>query len=332
MRERELGRSGLRVPEIGFGCMGLSHVYGPADDEAALAVLGRAWDLGVRLLDSADVYGQGHNERLLGRFLAGRRDQAVIATKGGMVVDPERPRARTVRNDPEYIRGACEASLRRLGTDCIDLYYLHRLDPEVPVEEAVGGVARLVEQGKVRHVGLSEASSRSIRRAAAVHPVAAVQSEYSLWTRDVEPRVLPACRELGIGLVAFSPLGRGFLAGGVRSGSDLAEGDFRRGMPRFEEGNLRANRALVDAVEAMARRRGATPAQLALAWLLARGDDIVPIPGTKHTRYVDDNVGAAGIELGAWELGELERLFGDGAVQGARYGEDAMQMVDREPE
>lgn len=332
MRERELGRSGLRVPEIGFGCMGLSSVYGAVDDDAALAVLERAWELGVRLFDTADRYGAGHNERLLGRFLADRRAEAVLATKGGLVDTEAHPDARPVCNDPAYIREACEASLRRLGTDCIDLYYLHRLDPEVPVEEAVGAVARLVEQGKVRHLGLSEASGHSIRRAAAVHPVAAVQSEYSLWTRDVEPRVLPVCRELGIGLVAFSPLGRGFLAGAVRSGADLAEGDFRRGMPRFEDESLRANRALAEALEELARRRGVSAAQLALAWVLSRGDDIVPIPGTKRTRYLEDNMRAADIELDATERAELERLFADGAVRGARYGEAIMQLVDRDPE
>lgn len=332
MRERELGRSGLRVPEVGFGCMGLSHAYGPADDEASLAVLERAWELGVRLFDTADQYGWGHNERLLGRFLAGRRHEAVVATKGGMVDTDTRPDMRPVRNDPAYIRGACEASLARLGTDHVDLYYLHRLDPEVPVEEAVGGVARLVEEGKVRHVGLSEASSRSIRRAAAVHPIAAVQSEYSLWTRDVEPRVLPACRELGIGLVAFSPLGRGFLAGGVRSRDDLAPGDRRQENPRFQAESLEANLRLVEALEALARGRGVSAAQLALAWVLARGGDIVPIPGTKRARYVEDNVRAADITLEESELAELEGLFADGAVRGARYGEAAMGLLDRDSE
>lgn len=330
MRVRELGRSGLRVPEVGFGCMGLSHVYGQADDDTSLEVLRRAWELGVRLFDTADQYGQGHNERLLGRFLAGRRDEAVVATKGGMVDTEAHPDMRPVRNDPAYIQGACEASLRRLGTDHVDLYYLHRLDPEVPVEEAVGGVARLVEQGKVRHVGLSEASSHSIRRAAAVHPIAAVQSEYSLWTRDVEPYVLPACRELGIGLVAFSPLGRGFLGGGIRSRDDLGPEDRRHENPRFRADNLAANRRLVDGLEAMAQRRGVTAAQLALAWVLARGDDIVPIPGTKRPRYVEANVRATDIELDAAEVAELERLFGDGAVHGARYGEAAIRMLDRE--
>lgn len=332
MRERELGRSGLRVPEIGLGCMGLSSVYGAVDDDAALEVLRRAWELGVRLFDSADRYGAGHNERLLGRFLEGRRSEAVIATKFGLVDTDAFPDSRRVRNDPEYIAWACEASLRRLGTDYIDLYYLHRLDPEVPIEDSMGALARLVEQGKVRHVGLSEVSATTIRRAATVHPVAAVQSEYSLWTRDIEPRVLPACREVGAGLVAFSPLGRGFLGGSVRSASDLAESDFRRGIPRFEEDNLRANQGLVEAVEALARRRDATPAQLALAWVLARGEDIVPIPGTKRLAYLEDNVAAAAMRLDADEIDQLDRLFAAEAVHGARYGEAVMRMVDRDTE
>lgn len=332
MRERELGRSGLKVPEIGFGCMGLSATYGPVDDEAARAVLERAWELGVRLFDTADRYGGGHNERLLGRFLADRRHEAVVATKGGLVDPGTFPDSRPVRNDPEYITRACERSLERLGTDYIDLYYLHRLDPEVPIEESMGALARLVEQGKLRYVGLSEVAAATLRRAAVVHPVAAVQSEYSLWTRDVEPRVLPACRELGTGLVAFSPLGRGFLGGSVRSEEDLAADDFRRGMPRFDADNLAANRSLAEAVEALARRRGATPAQVALAWLLARGDDIVPIPGTRRARYVADNVGAADVRLDADELAELERLFAGDAVRGARYGEATMRLVDRDPE
>lgn len=331
MQLRELGRSGLKVPAIGFGCMGLSGVYGPVDDEESLEVLHRAWDLGVRLFDTADHYGRGHNERLLARFLADRRDDIVLATKGGMVDTEAEPGSRPVRNDPAHIRAACEASLQRLGTDCIDLYYLHRLDPEVPIEESVGTLARLVEEGKVCHVGLSEVSSVTLRRAAAVHPIAALQSEYSLWTRDVEARVLPACRELGVGLVAFSPLGRGFLGGGIRSSAELPEGDFRRSNPRFEADNLRANRRLVEAVEAIAHRRGATAAQVALAWVLARGDDIVPIPGTKRSRYVEDNVRAAEIHLDSEELADLERLFADGAVRGARYGETAMRYVDTDP-
>ncbi|MDZ7749948.1 MAG: aldo/keto reductase [Halofilum sp. (in: g-proteobacteria)] len=328
MRTRELGRSGLVVPEIGLGCMGLSSVYGPVDDDAALAVLHRAWELGVRLFDTADRYGAGHNERLLGRFLAGRRAQAVVATKGGLVDTQAQPDARPVRNDPEYIVRACEASLQRLGTDYIDLYYLHRIDPEVPIEDVMGAGAP-GRAGQGAPCRALEVAATTLEPAAAVHPVAAVQSEYSLWTREVEPRVLPACRRLGVGLVPFSPLGRGFLGGSVRSGADLAEDDFRRGNPRFEEANLEANRGLAEAVAELAARRGATPAQVALAWVLGQGEDIVPIPGTKRVRYLEDNVAAAGIELDADERAELERLFAGDAVQGARYGEAVMRMVDR---
>lgn len=327
MNERQLGPSGLRVPAIGFGCMGLSEVYGPVDDNASLEVLQRAYDLGVRLFDTADQYGDGHNERLLARFLADRRAQVVLATKFGIVAPGRSPNARPIRNDPGYIRAACDASLQRLGTDYIDLYYLHRLDPEVPIEESVGAMSRLVEAGKVRHLGLSEVSSATLRRAAAVHPIAAVQSEYSLWTRDVEPHVLPACRELGTALVAFSPLGRGFLSGRIRSHADLAAGDRRHENPRFQPSSLAANLRLVDAVRALADARGVTAARMALAWVLDRGDDIVPIPGTKRARYLDDNVEAARIELTDAERAELAGLFADGAVSGHRYGEVAMRWV-----
>jgi len=328
MRTRALGDSGLRVPAIGFGCMGLSEVYGPVDDEHSLSILHRAHDLGVRLFDTADVYGHGHNERLLARFLAGRRRDVVLATKCGIVHTGEQPGTRPVRNEPEYIRAACEASLQRLGTDCIDLYYLHRHDPDVPVEEPVGEMARLVEEGKIRWIGLSEVSSESIRRAAAVHPIAAVQSEYSLWTREVEPRVLPACRELGIGFVPFSPLGRGFLSGRLRSSEDLDADDRRRENPRFAEGNFDANLRLVDEVRRIAERKGATAAQVALAWVLSRGDDIVPIPGTKTDRYLEDNVAAADITLETDDLATLDEIFRPGAVRGARYGEAALRMSE----
>jgi len=331
MGERELGQSGLRVPAIGLGCMTLSEVYGPVDDERSLTVLRRAHELGVRLFDTADVYGHGHNERLLSRFLADYRDDVVLATKCGIVPAAEQPGGRPdrpVRNEPEYIRSACEASLQRLGTDCIDLYYLHRHDPEIPIEEPVGAMARLVEEGKVRGIGLSEVSSENIRRAATEHPIAAVQSEYSLWTRGVEGRVLPVCRELGIGFVPFSPLGRGFLTGRIRSVDDLDTGDHRRENPRFAADNLEANLSLVDAVQGIAGRKGATSAQIALAWVLSRGDDIVPIPGTKTERYLEDNVAAADIVLDAEDLQAIDEIFRPGAVQGARYGEAALRMSE----
>jgi len=335
MRERELGRSGLRVPEIGLGCMVLSEVYGAVDDQRSLQLLDRALDLGVRLFDTADVYGTGHNERLLSRFLAAHRAGVVLASKCGIVPAAEQPGGRPerpVRNEPEYIRSACEASLQRLGTDHIDLYYLHRHDPDVPIEEPVGELGRLADEGKVRWIGLSEVSSDNIRCAAAEYPIAAVQSEYSLWTRGVEARVLPTCRELGIGFVPFSPLGRGFLAGGIRSVDDLDAGDHRRENPRFAAENLQANLALVDAVQELAVRKGATTAQVALAWVLSRGDDIVPIPATKREQYVEQNVAAAELELDAEDLAALDEIFRPGAVHGQRYGERAMRMSETDGE
>lgn len=322
---RTLG-DGLTVSALGLGCMSMSSMYGATDEASALAAIDRALDLGITLFDTADVYGAGHNEQLLGRALQGRREAAVIATKFGIVADPTDYGRRSIDGRPEHVRRACDASLRRLGVEVIDLYYQHRVDLDVPVEETWGAMAELVAAGKVRHLGISEPSADSLRRAAAVHPVAAVQNEWSLWSRDVEAEILPLCRELGIGVVAYSPLGRGFLTGAVRSVEDLGERDFRRELPRFDADNLARNRALVARVEELAAERGATPAQLALAWLLARGPDVVPIPGTTRAARVEENAAAAEVELTDEDLARLEEAF-DAGVAGDRYRD--MSWVDR---
>lgn len=321
---RRLGQ-GLEVSAIGLGCMSLASMYGPADEAAALATVHRALDLGVTLLDTADVYGDGRSEELVGRALRGRRDEAVVATKFGIVADPDYS-GRRVNGRPEHVKRACDESLRRLGIDVIDLYYQHRVDLDVPIEETWGAMSELVSAGKVRHLGISEPSPESLRRAAAVHPIAAVQNEWSLWSRDVEAEVLPLCRELGIGVVAYSPLGRGFLTGAVRSVDDLAEGDFRRELPRFEAANLERNRRLVDRVERLAAAREITSAQLALAWVLAQGQDVVPIPGTSRPDRVTENAAAADLTLTGEELAELAAIFEDG-VAGERYSD--MTWVNR---
>jgi aryl-alcohol dehydrogenase-like predicted oxidoreductase len=318
MRTVALGRQGLTVSRQGLGCMGMSEFYGPGDDEESVATIHRALELGVTLLDTADIYGPHTNEELVGRAIAGRREQVVLATKFGIVRDPVDPTARGVSGRPDYIRRACEGSLRRLGVEHIDLYYQHRVDPDTPIEETVGAMGELVAEGKVRFLGLSEAAPETIRRAHAVHPISALQTEYSLFAREPEVEILPTVRELGIGFVPYSPLGRGFLTGALRSLDGLEENDFRRSQPRFQGANLDANLAIVAVVEALAATKGVTPAQLALAWVHAQGEDVVPIPGTKRRRYLEDNLGAVEVELGAEEL---ERLAEAGGAQGERYAD-----------
>ena len=324
MQYRTLGP--LRVSALGLGCMGMSEFYGPRDDAGSLDTLEAALDAGVTLFDTADMYGLGHNEELLGRFLAGRREQAVVATKFGIVRDPGGGYARSLDNSPAYLARACEASLRRLNTEYIDLYYVHRVNPEQPIEDTVGAMARLVEAGKVRALGLCEVSPATLRRAQAVHPISAVQTEYSLWTRDPETGVLPVCRELGVGFVAYSPLGRGFLTGQYSDPTTLSDDDFRRYNPRFQGDNLAANLRIADAVRELATARGCSPAQLALAWLLAKGEDIVPIPGTKRRRYLADNLGALAVALSAAECRQLDEALP--AASGARYPAEGMKGVD----
>lgn len=327
MDTRELGTSGLEVSSIGLGCMGMSEFYGASEEAASIDVLHHAIDTGVTFWDTADMYGSGANERLVGRALKGRRDEVVLATKFA-VVRGEDGSFLGVSGRPEYLREACDASLKRLGVDHIDLYYQHRVDPQVPIEETVGAMAELVTAGKVRHLGLSEAGAATLGRAVAVHPIAALQSELSLWSRDIEDEILPACRELGIGVVAYSPLGRGFLSGAIRSLDDLAEDDWRRFMPRFQGENFGKNLELVDRVEEMAGRNGCTPAQLALAWVLAQGPDVVPIPGTRRRSRLEENAGAVGIVLSDEDLAEIDEIIPRDMAVGTRYPEEAMRMLD----
>jgi aryl-alcohol dehydrogenase-like predicted oxidoreductase len=315
---RTLGRNGLEVSAIGLGCMGMSDFYGPADDQTSVAVLDRALDLGVNLLDTADMYGVGRNEALIGQVLQRRRAEVVIATKFGNVRAPD-GRPLRVDGSPKYVREACEASLRRLGVDHIDLYYQHRVDRSVPIEDTVGAMADLVRAGKVRHLGLSEASAATLRRAVAVHPIAALQNEYSLWTRDVEAEMLPLCRELGVGLVAYSPLGRGFLTGALRNLDALAPDDWRRNNPRFQGENLTRNLALADTVQQLAGERHCTPAQLALAWLLGRDPHVVPIPGTRSIQRLEENAAAASIALSPAELARIDAALAAVPAAGDRY-------------
>jgi len=324
MQSVSLGSQGLTVSRQGLGCMGMSEFYGPHDDDESIATIHRALELGVTLLDTSDIYGPHTNERLVGRAIADRREQVVLATKFGILRDPADPARRGVNGRPEYVREACEASLRRLGTDHIDLYYQHRVDPSTPIEETVGAMGELVAEGKVRFLGLSEAAADTIRRAQAVHPISALQSEYSIWAREVEAEILPALRELGIGLVPYSPLGRGFLTGRLRSLDQLAKDDFRRSQPRMQGDNLEANIAIVERIDALAAEKRATPAQIALAWVHAQGEDVVPIPGTKRRNYLEENVGALDVELSDEDL---EALGEAGQAQGERYAD--MSSVNR---
>jgi aryl-alcohol dehydrogenase-like predicted oxidoreductase len=327
MQERDLGRQGLTVSAEGLGCMGMSEFYGSADEVEAVATIQRALELGITLLDTADMYGPFTNERLVGEAIADRRDEVVLATKFGIARDPNDPRVRGVNGRPEYVHQACDASLRRLAVDHIDLYYQHRVDPDVPIEETVGAMAELVDAGKVRFLGLSEAAASTIRRAHAVHPISALQSEYSLWSRDVEEEVLPTIRELGIGLVAYSPLGRGFLTGRIEAADDLEQGDFRRHNPRFQGENLSRNLELVNRVKEIARDKDCTPGQLALAWVMAQGEDVVPIPGTKRRTYLEQNVASVELELDASDLQRLDEAAPVGAAAGDRYPD--MSAVNR---
>jgi aryl-alcohol dehydrogenase-like predicted oxidoreductase len=318
MQKRKLGSQGLEVSMQGLGCMGMSEFYGETDDQESTATIHRALELGVNFLDTADMYGPFTNERLVGRAIRGRRDEVVLATKFGNVRG-ERGERLGIRGDAEYVHQACDGSLERLGTDHIDLYYQHRVDPDVPIEETVGAMAELVQAGKVRYLGLSEAASDTVRRAHAVHPISALQTEYSLWTRDPEERILPTTRELGIGFVAYSPLGRGFLSGRFTSPDDIPEGDFRRSNPRFQGENFKRNMRIVERVREIADENGATSAQIALAWVHHRGEDIVPIPGTKRRRYLEENVAATEISLSEDDLRRLDEAAPPGATAGDRY-------------
>jgi aryl-alcohol dehydrogenase-like predicted oxidoreductase len=328
MRTRRLGRDGPLVSALGLGCMGMSQSYGQPDRAGGAATIRRALELGVTFFDTADIYGQGANEELVGEALREHRDDVVLATKCGLVPgEPGGPL--TIDGSPAHVREACDASLRRLGVRTIDLYYLHRVDPRTPIEETVRAMASLVDEGKVRYLGLSEVSASTLRRANAVHPIAALQSEYSLWTRDPEAEVLPACRKLGIAFVPFSPLGRGFLTGTLRTTDGLPSGDFRRGLPRFQSANLERNLGLADRLGGLAAEKGCTAAQLALAWVLAQGEEVVPIPGTKRTAYLEENVAAADLALSPAELGRLSELFAPGAAAGERYPPASAAQVGR---
>ena len=327
MQTRRLG--GLEISAIGLGCMGMSEFYGPRDETEAVATIHRAIELGVTLLDTADMYGPYTNEELVGRAIRGRRDRVVLATKCGIVRDPANPMRRGVDGSPDYIRAACDGSLRRLGVDHVDLYQLHRVDPKVPIEDSVGAMADLVHAGKTRFIGLSEASAATLRRAHKVHPVASLQTEYSLWSRDPEEGILDACRELGVGFMAYSPLGRGFLTGQLKRIEDLAPDDFRRFSPRFQGENFEKNVTLVRRIEEIANEKGCAPAQLVLAWVLAQGDYVVPIPGTKRRTYLEENVGALGVQLDKGELARIDAAFPPGAAAGLRYPEPMMRAVNR---
>jgi aryl-alcohol dehydrogenase-like predicted oxidoreductase len=328
MQTRALGKSTLRVSALGLGCMGMSEFYGAGDEAESIATIHRALELGVTFLDTADMYGPYTNEELVGKALKGKRDRAMLATKFGIVRGND-PTARSINGRPEYVKRACEGSLRRLGVDVIDLYYLHRVDPTTPIEETVAAMADLVREGKIRHIGLSEAGPETLRRASKVHAIAAVQSEYSLWTRDPEDGVLAACKELGIGFVAYSPLGRGFLTGQIKRFEDLAPDDYRRMSPRFQGENFAKNLELVKHIESLAKSKGITPGQLALAWVLTQGDDVVAIPGTKRRAYLEENAKGADVRLTKTELDAINAIAPKGAAAGLRYPEPMMKSIAR---
>lgn len=327
MEQRALGSQGLKVSAMGLGCMGMSEFYGPLDEGESIATLHRALELGVNFFDTSDIYGPFTNEVLVGKALRPYRDKVIIATKFGIRRDADGNRL-GVSGRPEYVRGACDASLKRLGIDTIDLYYQHRVDPETPIEETVGAMAELVRAGKVQYLGMSEAAPQTIRRAHAVHPISALQNEYSLWSRDPEEQILPTIRELGIGFVPYSPLGRGFLTGQIKSPADLASDDWRKVSPRFQGENFQRNLDLVEKIERIAARKGCTPSQLALAWVLAQGKDLVPIPGTKRRKYLEENVAAAAVSLSKEDLAEIEAVAPRGVAAGERYNEGGMRALN----